>query len=180
MKRIFILLLLSLILNESMSQTFPKLWGKGKEKTVDGHLILKEAGGGSPYISWKSKETYKEETIKRSKKELWSADSLQKELNFIDEKASGGILYIYVVRLTAVAANTDNFTLIVFSAEDKELFRKKFDSNVANFEIIGKETYWKNYGAMFIPVELKTPFKFIIIDGLSDLDKENYIYVIKS
>lgn len=78
MKKALFTSIICLACTVAFSQDFPKMWAKGKEKTVDGHKILKEEGSGSPFIAWKTKEEFKTEMLNRSKKEMWTADSLPK------------------------------------------------------------------------------------------------------
>lgn len=71
-----------------------------------------------------------------------------------------------IKRSTIGSANSENFTVVLRSVEDKELLRKKFKSNIPETPI-GDRMRW-NLELIYPPALIEVPFRVYVIDALED------------
>jgi len=179
-----IVLCFFLHLNKSYSQEpFPNLWKTGKEKIIKNHTILREKGSGmaSPYIYYDTKESLINETKKNAVTKMWTKDKLEGELQQIDKSCIGGQINIKIVANSIEGVNTANFTIILQDTTGNELYREKLPESIGTYSVIEDNTFWYNYGLVFIPKEIKLPIRVFVINNLySDEKYSKIVYLIKN
>jgi hypothetical protein len=101
-------------------------------------------------------------------------------MNAYEKLAVGGMIYLYITRITIDAANTDNFTVIVKdSTDNNEIFRKQLKSNIAETPSSGDSQYWWNYTSVPISEKIQGKFYIYIIDRLGDENNKRFKFEVK-
>lgn len=136
-----------------------------KSYTVN-KLSGKHTYGGSTKVEYKSMFDILKEREKDYKKELLSASEIMEKRKFNANYYRGGQITLDIKRSTIGGANTDNFTIVVKSQNDKEILRKKLKRKTPEAPI-GDRMWW-NLDFVVIPELVNFPFKVYIIDALND------------
>ena len=156
-------------------------WDLGKEKVIYETAIVRVEGkngiSGMTNLGYKSYEKIKLETIKNADSEMWTSEKKEKTLSMYEKFAFGGMIYLYLTRLTIDAANTNMFSIIIKDSTDsKEILRKEFTSKIAN--VPNGDNYWWNYHSVPIPAKLKGQFFIYIIDKIGG-DNNKFKFEVK-
>ncbi len=156
-------------------------WYIGKEKVIYEKPVLRLEGqnniGGTTNVGFQSFDKVRAATIKKAESEMWTPEKKEKTLSLYERFASGGMIHLYLTRLSIDAANTNMFTLIVKdSTDNKEIFRKDLDSKIAN--VPNEENYWWNYTSIPIKEKLQNKFYLYIIDKIGG-DNNKFKFEIK-
>lgn len=137
---------------------------------IKGYNIKRLSGkhkyGGKTELEYESLPNILAETNATAKKEMWTEDKLKEQVNLLREHHKGGHLILKIERITIGSADTDNFTVIVKDESDKEIYREKLESSVANTPS-GSDDWW-NIAVIGIPKRIKTPFFVYVVDQLED------------
>jgi hypothetical protein len=145
-------------------------WKPGKEKVLYGNTIVRHLGkntiSGMTNLGYQTFEQVISEVNQKANDEMWTAEKKNKTIEAYQKFSAGGILHLYLTRLTIDAANTKMFTVIVKDSEDNnEIFRKELKSNIANTPTSGSD-YWWNYASIHIPEKINGKVFIYIIDRL--------------
>lgn len=108
----------------------------------------------------------KADTENKADKEMWSLEKKIERIEFYEKFADGGMIHLYLTRLTIGAANTDMFTVIVKDSTDSnEILRRDLKSDIPNTPSSGS-SYWWNYTSIPIPNRINGNVYIYIIDKL--------------
>ena len=121
MKSPLFLLIVSFIATVSFGQIDNNLkkanWKPEQEKVLYGNTILRVEGKNDSYgmtnIGYETLAQLKANVEKDAEKEMWTEEKKKKEIDFYNRVALGGLIHLYLTRLTIGAANTEMFTIIV-------------------------------------------------------------------
>jgi hypothetical protein len=188
MRKGFILTLFFVLFGFSITATnkntsndeFPTLWKTGKIKQIKGHNILREFGSGysTPYVMYETKEQLIEDAKKRAKVEMWTNDSLEKHIFYL-QSFEGGKITLKIVAGSIQQANTKNFTVIIQDINEVELFRETLLESIPSYEVSGTSTLWYNYGFVYLKNKVELPVRvFTINSTYSDEKYSKTIYLI--
>lgn len=145
-------------------------WKPGKEKIIYGNTILRHEGkndiGGMLNVGFQTLAQIKAEIEQKADKEMWTPQKKNETIDAYEKLAGGGMIYVYLTRLTINAANTNMFTVIVKDSTDsEEILRKDLSSDVPNTPPSGS-SYWWNYASVPIPEKIYGAIYIYIIDKL--------------
>ena len=103
-------------------------WKPEKEKVIYGNTILRLEGkndiGGMTNVGYESFAQVKAGLEKDAEKEMWTEEKKNKTIESYSQFASGGMIHLYLTRLTIDAANTEMFTIIIKDSAETEIFKK--------------------------------------------------------
>jgi hypothetical protein len=153
-------------------------WKGGQEKTIYGHTIWKDVNPtsyGYTHISFKDSTTMINEIIKRGKDQMVPQAEINNDLKTLRKLAPGGIINIYIGRLTIGAANTEYFSIVIQDDAGNEVYREALGEDIP--ETPKGSGYWWNTGSIFIPTVLKTPFHVYVIDRLDEKNPQTHFIV---
>lgn len=143
-------------------------WKVGEDKILYENKITRLEGENSRYgvtnIGFQSLSQLVEGINKRAEREMWTEEKKANNIKLYQDQLKGGILYLYVSRLTIDAANTKVFTVIIKDSNDKEINRQELKSKIP--ELPGDDRLWTNLKSVGIPIEIKEKFFVYIIDSL--------------
>lgn len=156
-------------------------WKPGKEKIIYGNSVVRLEGkndiSGVLNLGYQTLNQLKNEIETIAEKEMWSKEKIEEEIALYEKLASGGMIHIFLTRLTIDAANTDNFTVIVRDSTDsKEIFRSELESSIPNTPMAGN--YWWNYAVLPISTRIEGTMFVYVIDKLGR-DNHRFKYEIK-
>jgi len=186
MKKLMMYLLIALISATTFAQIDPVLmkanWRVGKEKTVYEHTIIRHEGnndiGGITNIGYESLEQIIEKIEKRAEEEMWAEEEKNNMIESFKTYAQGGIINLYITRLTIHAANLEMFTVIVRDSTDQnEIYRENIERDIPNTPRTDSD-YWWNYTGVAIPVEVSGTLFVYVIDKLGG-DNNKFKFEIK-
>jgi len=145
-------------------------WQPGEEKTLYGNKILRHSGkndiGGMTNVGYENLTQVKANLEKKADSEMWTPEKKKIYIGAYEKSAAGGMIYLYLTRLTIEAANTNMFTIIVRDSTDSiEIIRKELEYDIPNTPPIGSD-YWSNYDLMPIRKEFSGRVYVYIIDRL--------------
>lgn len=156
-------------------------WKPGKEKVICGNAILRLEGknnvDGITNIGYQSFEQVKSVLEKDAEREMWTEEKKNKTIESYSKSASGGLISLYLTRLTIDAANTDMFTVIVKDSTENEIYREELKSVIPETPSSGS-SYWWNYAAILLPEKIQGKFYIYIIDHLGK-DNSKFKFEIK-
>ncbi len=143
-------------------------WKIGEDKIFYENKITRLEGENSRYgvtnLGYQSLSQLVEGINKKAEREMWNEEKKSSNIKLFQDQLKGGILYLFISRLTIDAANTKVFTVIIKDSNDKELNRQELKSKVP--ELPGDDRLWTNLKSVGIPMEIKEKFYVYIIDSL--------------
>jgi hypothetical protein len=179
-------LLLLFITNLAFGQIDKNLqkanWKIGNEMIVNGNTILRLEGrndiGGILNVGYTSCSQLLAETEQLAEKQMWTTERKEEKKELYEKYASGGIIDLYITRLTIDAANTDMFTIIVKDSTDSnEILRKDLEGEIPMVPSSGSD-YWWNYTTVIIPNPTKGKIYIYVIDNLGG-DNNKFKFEVK-
>jgi hypothetical protein len=186
MKKTTTILLLTILTTFAFGQIddnlFKTNWKPGKEKIIYDNIILRHEGknniGGVLNVGFQTFAQVKVGIEQKADKEMWTPEKKKETIEYIENFASGGMIHLYLTRLTISAANTEMFTVIVKdSADNNEILRKDLKSGIPNTPSIGS-SYWWNYASIPIPDKINGNIYIYIIDKLGG-DNNKFKFEVK-
>jgi hypothetical protein len=163
------------------SDGFPTLWKTGKVKNIKGHNILREFGSGysTPYLFYETKEQLIEEAKMRAKVQMWTNDSLEKHISYL-QVFEGGRITLKIVANSIEQANTKYITLIIKDINEVELFRQTLSESIPSYIVSGTSTLWYNYDIVYLKNKVELPIRVFAINSFySDEKYSKTVYLIK-
>lgn len=165
-KIIFLILVTTSMFSQVESNLYGKSWKVGETKVLYNNSITKVIGENKYKnvlnLGYRTCEQIKAEAVKDSENEMWTPEKLKSKIEAFDNFCSGGILTLYIERLTIETANTNNFTVIIKDSDNIEVLREELKSKVANVPSSNSE--WSNSKSILIPKLLKGKFSIYVID----------------
>lgn len=186
MKKATIILLFSMMTTFAFGQIEENLikanWKPGKEKILYGNTILRHEGkngiGGVLNVGFQTLAQVKADLEQKADKEMWTPEKKKETIESFEKFASGGMIRLYLTRLTIDAANTDMFTVIVKDSTDSnEILREDLKSNIPHTPSSGSN-YWWNYSSILIPDKIDGNIFIYIIDKLGG-DNNKFKFEVK-
>lgn len=185
MKKAILIILISFIATVSFGQIDDNLekanWKPGKEKVLYGNTILRVEGkndiSGITNIGYETLAQLKANIEKDAENEMWTEEKKKNEIDFYNRVALGGLIHLYLTRLTIGAANTEMFTIIVKDSTDTEIFRQELKSSVPQVPSNGTN-YWWNYTVIPIDKSVQNKIYVYVIDRLGR-DNSKFKFEIK-
>jgi len=152
-------------------------WKPGKAKLIYDNTVLRHEGkndiGGMLNVGIQSFAQVKTDIERRAEREMWTNEKKKEKIDSYEKFASGGLIHLYLTRLTIDAANSEMFTVIVKDSTDiNEILRKDLKSDVPNIPPSGSN-YWWNYCSIPIPNKINGKIYIYIIDKLG-LDNNKF------
>ena len=123
--------------------------------------------GGTTKIEYLNTLQIMNNAKKFAKSKMWTDEKLNKLLDFIKINDNGGKIKLNIERNTIDGANTNMFSVVVKDTAGVELFRKKFDAEVA--EVPSDTKYWWNMGELNVDKKIRPPFDIFLVDNLQDV-----------
>ncbi|MEI8138122.1 MAG: hypothetical protein WCH21_12430 [Bacteroidota bacterium] len=173
MKKITITTLTMLITTLFFGQIDDELtkakWKIGKDKVIYETTIKRLEGnndaGGVTNVGYETFDKLIAKTTKKADSEMWTPEKKEKMLDLYQRASQGGMVYLYINRLTIGAANLKYFTVIIKDSTDsKEILRQELDDKIPN--VPSGNDYWWNYSSIPIPEKIAGKFYIYIIDKL--------------
>jgi hypothetical protein len=168
-----IVLMLSLtpIYSQFDSELVKRNWKVGKEKVVYGHGTLRLEGKNDEYtVTNVGMQTLSQLILDLDKKaaaEMWKESDKNDRIKGYEQIAKGGIIWLYLGRVTIDTANLENFTVIIIDADNKiEIHRKEFESDIPSVPSSSKLGLWTNAGFVNIPMDVTGDVNVHVIDRL--------------
>ena len=156
-------------------------WKPEKEKVIYGNTILRLEGkndiGGMTNVGYESFAQVKAGLEKDAEKEMWTEEKKNETIESYSKFASGGMIHLYLTRLTIDAANTEMFTIIIKDFAETEIFRKELKSDVPNVPSSGS-SYWWNYASIPLTATIQGKIYIYVIDRLGN-DNSKFKFEIK-
>ncbi len=145
-------------------------WKPGKERIILGNPILRLEGrntlGGMVNAGYEKYTQVKTRIEKKADTEMWTPEMKNERLESLEKFCGGGMIHLYITRLTIDAANAEMFTIIVKDSTDtNEIFRKELERNVPEVPPRAND-YWWNYITTPIPEKINGKIYIYIIDKL--------------
>lgn len=174
MKKTITILLVSIITTFSFGQIDDEImnpsWKTGKEKIIYGNTIFRHLGennrSGMLNVGYEKYSQARAKIEKDADSEMWTPEKKHQVLESADKFLAGGVIHIYLTRLTIDAANAEWFTLIVKDSTDtNEIYRKELKRKTPNVPSRGTDYWWNNLVAP-IPVNTSGKIYIYIIDRL--------------
>jgi hypothetical protein len=157
-------------------------WKPGKENVIYGNTIMRVEGkndiGGVTNIGYESFAQVKARIEKDADSEMWTPEKKNQQINMYTRIASGGIIHLYLSRLTIGAANTDMFTVIVKDSVSNEIYRESLKSDIPNLPSSGS-SYWWNYAIIPLPTEIKGEVTVYVIDRIGSDGNSRFQFKMK-
>ena len=147
-----------------------KSWKPGKEKEIYGNQIKKHLGKNDGYgmtnVGYQTVDQLVKDLEQKADDEMWTPEKKNETIESFKKFAVGGLIHLYITRLTIDAANTEMFTVIVKDSEDnEEIFRKELKSDIPHTPSSGSNFWW-NYTSIPINVETGDKVFIYIVDRL--------------
>ena len=186
MKKTTAILLLTFLTTFAFGQIDDNLmianWKPGKEKIIYGNSIFRHEGkndiGGVLNVGFQTFIQLKADLEQKADKEMWTPEKKKETIESYEKFAGGGMIHLYLTRLTIDAANTDMFTVIVKDSTDSnEILRKDLKSDIPNTPSSGS-SYWWNYTSIPIPDKINGKIYIYIIDKLGG-DNNKFKFEVK-
>jgi hypothetical protein len=173
MKNLSLGILITLISIATYGQIDPMLtssnWKVEKEKTIYNNLILRLEGkndiGGLTNVGYETIEQIIAGVEKDASSEMWTVERKNKTIESYRKFSAGGMIHLYLTRLTIDAANTEIFTVIIQDSSGTEIMRKELSSKIPSVPSSNSD-YWSNYTTVFLDKEIKGVFYIYVIDRL--------------
>jgi len=144
-------------------------WKVGNEKVLYGNRVIRlEGNNGTNGITNIAYETFaqvKSNLEKKAENEMWTEEKKNEKIESFKSFASGGIIHLYLTRLTIGAANTKYFTVIVKDSSEKEIYREELKNDIPNTPASGSD-YWWNTANIYIKEPITGSFYIYVIDAL--------------
>jgi hypothetical protein len=145
-------------------------WKVGSEKIIYGNTILRLEGkndiGGVLNVGYETPEQLISQVVQKADKEMWTEEKKASTIKSYQDFAAGGVIALYITRLTIDAANTDMFTVIVRDSTDKnEIYRTELESSIPQVPSSGS-SYWWNYSSIPLPTAISGKVYIYVIDKL--------------
>jgi len=145
-------------------------WKIGNSKTIYDNSITRIEGEndirGITNIGFKTFDQVKTNLLSKADKEMWTEEKKNETISSYEKFARGGIIYMYITRLTIDAANTEMFTLIIKDSTEKEIYREELESDIPNTPSSGSN-YWWNYTSISLKETISGKIYIYIIDKLN-------------
>lgn len=142
-------------------------WKVGKINKINSFEILRIEGkndmSGVTNVGYKSLDQLIAKVKIDSEKQMWTKEKEAEKIKIYEDIAQGGVIDLYLKRLSIGAANTEMFTLIIKDSNEEELYREELDDSIPNPE----GSYWWNYAGIYIPKKIKGKIYIYIIDKLN-------------
>jgi hypothetical protein len=185
MKKAILITLISFIATVSFGQIDDNLmkadWKPQQEKVLYGHTILRVEGkndiGGMTNIGYETLAQLIAKVEKNAEKQMWTEEKKKEQIELYNRAAKGGLIYLYLTRLTIDAANTEMFTIIVKDSTETEIFRKELKSSVPRVPSSGSD-YWSNSTPISIRESIQNKIYVYVIDRLGG-DNSKFKFEIK-
>ena len=117
---------------------------------------------GETHVKYLSPDMLKEDDRKRAEKYQWTEDRIKAEEANIDRFSPGGVIQVDILRTTAAAANTGNFTVVVLDKEEKEVMRKSLPTES---HLSHRLNYYGAMAMCTISKKMEGPFFILLIDN---------------
>lgn len=151
-------------------------WKVEKSKIINGNSITRIEGENGEYAITNAGYITYEQSVERFKKraedEMWTKEKTASVLGGNERLSAGGVLSLYIERLTVAAGNFKYFTIILKDSSENELHRADLTSKVP--EVPGSSELWTNYKTYPIPVKLKGLTNLYIIDAVGETKKYKF------
>lgn len=147
-------------------------WKEGQTKFIYGHNITRIEGSGNysaTNIYFKSQEDLLNDAKIKAHNEMWTEKERVQKIESIS--STGGFIYLYILRTTIDAGNTENFQMIFANEFGDEVARRSLSHSIPDYSIVSSLTYWYNIGVVSVPKDLTPPFYVYVIDRLSKPSK---------
>lgn len=185
MKKILQIILISLIATSCFGQIDNNLmngnWKTEKEKVIYGNNVMRVEGKndirGMTNVGYETFAQLKAGIEKDAEKQMWTEEKKNETIKLYNKFSSGGLIHLYITRLTIDAANTKMFTIIVKDSAETEIFRKELESDVPNVPSSGTR-YWWNYESIALPISIQGNVSIYVIDRLGK-DNSKFRFDIK-
>jgi hypothetical protein len=146
-------------------------WKPGKERIIYGNTIFRHEGRndirGVLNIGFQTFAQVKADIEQMAEKEMWTPEMKTRKIESYERLSSGGLIHLYLTRLTIDAANTNMFTVIIKdSTDNNEILRLDLKRNIPNTPLISGSNYWWNYTTIPIPDKINGNIYIYIIDKL--------------
>lgn len=142
-------------------------WKVGKENVVFGNRIIRLEGDNDSYgmtnVGYKTYDQVKAQIMVTAEKEMWDEEKKTRTLASTEEFNAGGLIYLYIKRLTINAGNLKNFTIILQDSIGNEIYRKELKADIP--EVPSGDSLWWNLTVVSIPVKLEGSFLIYVIDS---------------
>lgn len=144
-------------------------WPVGTEKILFGNRILRIQGNndssGVINAGYQSLDQVKADIRKQAEKEKWSAEKTLNQLAGFDQ-SPGGLIHLYVGRISRERANLRYFTVIVRDSTDlKEIFSRDLPYQIPNLP--STNGLWWNHTMIPLPQAINGKIFIYIVDALS-------------
>ncbi len=154
-------------------------WGVGVPVTIKGNTIIRVEGANDEHsttnIKYESYEQLVASSIKRADEEMWAEEKKKKNLTYLENKAIGGYLVIFVERQSITTANSNAFTVIIKDTLEQELYRNELLDQIPE---VPKRDLWYNTDGFDIPVKINNRFFVYVIDKFGG-EKKRYKFEVK-
>jgi hypothetical protein len=185
MKKLLQIVLISCIATSTFGQIDKNLtngnWKPEEEKVICDNTIIRVEGKndmrGMTNIGYETLAQLKVKIEKDAEKEMWTEEKKKQKIELYNRAASGGLIHLYLTRLTIDAANTEMFTIIVRDSSETEIFRKELKSDVPEVPSSGS-SYWWNYALIPLPKIIQNKIYVYVIDRLGN-DNSKFKFEIK-
>lgn len=142
-------------------------WKEGTEKVLYGNSIKRLEGYNDRYhitnLGYQSLPQLIDKINKKAEAEMWNEEKKSSTINSYQSQVKGGILHLYIARITLATANTNMYTVIIKDKNEVELSREELKSKVP--EVPRDNKLWTNYKVISIPTEIKEKFYVYLIDA---------------
>jgi hypothetical protein len=151
-------------------------WKAGNEKQLYNHKVTKVQSGGYGYthIAYKDTMFLLREVEQQAANEMWTKARKDEKLQFL-KYAKGGMLELYIGRLTIGSGNLEYFTVVIQDESGNEIFRKELEEDIP--EVPGSDRLWWNIKTIVITEQLNPPFNVYVIDELDDENPRHHFVV---
>lgn len=135
---------------------------------IKGYSVKRLSGrhkyGGVTKVEYYSLTQLIDELKEDAEKQMWPPGKLETSINSYKSFYKGGLVRLYIERITIGAANTEYFSIIIKDLNEDELYRVELDSDIPSYS----SDNWWNYGYVYVNKKIKAPFYVYVIDRLQD------------
>jgi hypothetical protein len=162
--------------DETIKELSRAKWKTETERLTFGSKVLRMEGDNKQLyyvtnIAYQSLNHLLDETRSDHKKQMKPVEETATTIKAFEMRCAGGLIWLYLERISIGWANTDNFTAIIQDSIGNEVFRQTLKSNVADVPNRERGKTWNNFTTIPIDTPLTKPFTIYIIDGLASGDK---------
>lgn len=125
------------------------------------------------HIEYESYDYLASKLSAKAKNALWSPDRLKRELKLLPP---GGQVVAKVSSVTIESANTKYWEFVVTDLDGKEMQRRTGSNSIANHNTGKYSTEWWNIAVVRLHSPVNVPFKFHVIDNISDKRSTYIVY----